>query len=130
MSAQTVRFTCRGCGSDILGDSGWLVVDLDEVMRVQDAYQAHDEAHPTGLFTVDSLIDLPERATWKAWHRHCDPDPGANGYWIESGRIATWPQAIWWAAHLLEKNWLTHTNWDDILRWLAATDGGSTGAAA
>lgn len=46
----------------------------------------------------------------------CDPNQNANTYTIQAYRISTWAELLNWAARLFEKDWLTHTDWDDLLR--------------
>lgn len=127
--SPAVCLVCGACAEQIEGDSGWLVVDLDDVIERERVWRAFSAANP-GAHSVSQLLALPCRIEWKAWHRHCDPDIGSNAYYIDSGSLTTWRQVANWTAHLMEKSWLPNTNWDDVLRGLASGSGILREAAA
>jgi hypothetical protein len=124
-----VCLVCGACGAPIDSDSGWIVVDLDDVMERERAWRSFRADNP-GPHSIGQLLALPRRIEWKAWHRACDPDIESNAYYIESGSLTTWAQVAHWTAHLMEKSWLSNTNWDDVLRGLASGSGILREAAA
>ncbi|MFC8704910.1 hypothetical protein ACFUIV_22365 [Streptomyces anulatus] len=42
--------------------------------------------------------------------------PGEGAYDIPAAKTRSWEQLLDWTAHLMEKSWLSHTDWDDFLR--------------
>lgn len=54
-----------------------------------------------------------EPARWRAVHLECEPDP--NGYAVAVHEVSTYAQMLWWTAHLSGKNWLSATNWNELI---------------
>ena len=62
----------------------------------------------------------PDEIRWRACHYNCSPKVRGrrDNYEIGSERIATWRQLAWWTAHLMEKEWFSRSDWDELLREL------------
>lgn len=113
---QELRWVCDGCRQEAL--FGYIEVDHNEIGRFQHAKAKWEQAHP-GMVSIDELIEYPDPARWRVWHPDCDPNPeGGSTYSIEVRRLRTFADLVDWTAHLMEKNWLVYTNWDDLLRSL------------
>lgn len=120
MSALALVWCCQRCDKPIADDDGYLHVNYAEINHVQRETAAWHKRHPAGtVISGAELFTHPGRAPWQAHHRACDPRPESNDYWIGVERIRTHLQVVKWTAHLMEKNWLEHTSWIDVLRGVA-----------
>jgi hypothetical protein len=121
---------CDQCDRCILPLShGLIEVSMAEVNRVEAARQSWRAERGQGLAAPDGrpsaraysgtdLLDYPEAATWHVWHRTCDPDPDEEAspyYHVGLERIADAADLLHWTAHLMEKSWLEHTNWRELI---------------
>jgi hypothetical protein len=125
---------CDGCDRRIMPLSqGLVAVSMAEVNRVEAASRAWRDQHGQELatsggtvwaYTGTDLLDYPEAAAWQVWHRTCDPDSGEEVgpyYQVDLARIRDAAGLLHWTAHLMEKSWLEHTNWSEVIR--KAADG-------
>jgi hypothetical protein len=108
---------CDACGRPVADGDGYLCVNYDELRKHEQAAREWEAEH-AGIFAVplEEFLKYPGSARWKVLHRRCDPKPNADAYHFDAARIRTASHAIEWAAHLLEKDWITSTNWNDVLR--------------
>lgn len=123
-----LAFACDACGDRVTGDAGYVHISMNRVGAVEQAVAAWETEHsppPTGdpvkdlmgrMLDRDDLMAYPSPARWRVHHESCDPEPEVGPYKISVSRIDTWPKLVHWTAHLMEKNWLQHTDWSDILR--------------
>ncbi|WP_328449898.1 hypothetical protein OG780_19415 [Streptomyces sp. NBC_00386] len=120
-----LQLICDTCKKPIEGASGYLWVDNDKVNTALADAAKWNRKHtiPEGeplaggqLFSGADLFDYPEAIQWQAHHHACDPNQDANAYSIQANRIDTWAELLDWTAHLMEKDWLNHTDWDELLR--------------
>jgi hypothetical protein len=65
---------------------------------------------------LHELLLGPDPANWLAYHDRCDPGAGIDAYHICAERLRTWRDLAFWTAHLMGKNWLALTDWDELLR--------------
>ncbi|MER6319275.1 hypothetical protein ABT237_36805 [Streptomyces sp. NPDC001581] len=112
---------CDGCRRPIADDDGYLWVDTAEVRRTEEAVRAWEEERTDAVdgslsFSGDDIFGYPGKVRWRAHHALCDPAPGEGAYDIPAAKIRSWEQLLDWTAHLMEKSWLLHTDWDDFLR--------------
>ncbi|MGW1643176.1 hypothetical protein [Streptomyces lavendulae] len=96
-------------------------MDTTEVRRTEESVRAWeaertDAADGSITFGGDDIFGYPEKVRWQAHHARCDPAPGGGAYDIPAAKIRSWEQLLDWTAHLMEKSWLSHTDWDDCLR--------------
>ncbi|MFF4097544.1 hypothetical protein ACFYYY_27925 [Streptomyces sp. NPDC001834] len=64
-----------------------------------------------------TLLGLLEPATGRAEHRDCAPVRKEEfHYRIPAVRLCLRADLLDWTAHLLEKAWLSHTDWREALR--------------
>ncbi|MEU3341966.1 hypothetical protein [Streptomyces sp. NPDC006668] len=103
---------CDACGNPIGDDDGYLWIDNQAVNQAQVAERQWRADHPDGL--ISDFGDYPETVRWQAHHRSCAPEAGS--YDIPASEIRSWEQLLDWTAHLMEKTWLSCTDWDDVLR--------------
>lgn len=66
------------------------------------------------VVVLSDLNDLPSQAHWRWGHKSCIPDDG--DYWFDAVRFDTAEKMLSWTAHLMEKNWLSDTDWDQTIR--------------
>ncbi|WP_157437790.1 hypothetical protein [Actinoplanes subtropicus] len=116
---------CDLCARTVAPSDGHLWVDdrdLAQVQRLTAAWEAeHPDAEP---IQVSNLVTRPQPARWHVTHTTCDAVPRSSGYSIELTRIQTFRDLVGWTAHLMGKNWLQHTDWDDLIaNALGAGDG-------
>jgi hypothetical protein len=120
--ADLLVWTCDVCEKPIDDGDGYLGVDHAAVSEHESAVWAWEKrvreksTGPLFIYCAGELRDYPKPAAWRALHRRCDPEPDAPAYFFGIERIRRAAHVIWWAAHLLEKNWITSTNWNDVLR--------------
>jgi hypothetical protein len=119
---------CDACKQPIEGATGRLWVDNAAVAayrRARREWAATHEEEPGGAvsYSFGDGFDLPERVKWQAHHVDCDPDPDADAYVIESDRISSWADLAHWTAHMMEKSWLSATDWARLLEGVAAGSG-------
>lgn len=105
-----LEWECERCGFPIADGAGAVRIDLAEV---RDAEAAGEPV----MTSWDDIIqqDYFYPAQWMARHIACDDIDGPF-YAIDVERIRTPEQMLWWTAHLMEKRWLTFTNWRGIIR--------------
>jgi predicted GIY-YIG superfamily endonuclease len=116
---------CEVCGLAVDDDKGYVTLDYADLAAYdakEKEYDARREAErqASGLKLVAvsfaALIDeFPAQVHWKVLHSACDPNVDSCDYWIGVERIRTHSDLIHWSAHLFEKGWFQHTDWDDIL---------------
>jgi hypothetical protein len=117
VSAPTLTWLCQSCQEPVADGAGYLHVNHTEVHHVQREHADFDKRHP-GVVNMGELLALPDLAEWMVHHATCDPRPESNDYWIGIERIRTHAAVINWTSHLMGKNWLTYTNWINLLRSL------------
>lgn len=124
---MTLTWKCDVCRLPVEDGDGWVTVDLREAVRVaesqRDFQRAEDrrkEAAGTSWIALDlaGLLDLPDEAPWKVYHRSCDPDPREDrpAYWFDVERMRTAAQVLDWGFHLQGKNWFAGTDWQGLIR--------------
>lgn len=126
--SEAIVWTCDVCRGPVVDETGYVTVDYDEIhecRRREQEWEAELErrrAEQGTRFLALSLAEIPEnpRPRWRVLHHACDPKPESCDYWIAVERIRTAGDVIAWTAHLLEKDWLPLTSWDDLLRRVAA----------
>ncbi|MET9513448.1 hypothetical protein ABZX62_34240 [Streptomyces flavidovirens] len=125
--AHDLALICDGCSKPITDDAGYLWVDNREVSRTEHAFRKWEAEHTDAIdgslsFTGGAIFDIPEKVRWQVHHATCDPAPDASSYDIPATKIRSWAELLEWTAHLMEKSWLTHTDWQDILRGVHTSD--------
>lgn len=128
MDDRELLSNCDTCKQPIEGTTGRIWVDNAAVaayLRARREWTAAHEEEPGGAvsFTFGDAAELPDRVKWQAHHIDCDPDPDTVSYVIESERISTWADLAYWTAHLMEKSWLSATDWHRLLEGVAEGNG-------
>jgi hypothetical protein len=85
---EPLVWTCTPCGQEILGDTGYVAATYRDINS-----------------------DGPIR--WSPAHDWCLPDQ--NAYAIDTIRLATTHDALWWTDHLSDKNWYHRSDWRALL---------------
>ncbi len=119
-----IEVVCSLCREPIQARGGALGIDLDKVLAAERAQYVFEESHSDGhggtFSSLGDLLALPPSVAWQAWHWGCNPDADALVYEVPVEHMRTWRQVANWTAHLMEKSWLPHSTWGDILRALAS----------
>jgi hypothetical protein len=132
--AGRITWLCDECGQPIKPETGYLTVDSGQATRQrQDAeersHQRKVDARANGQrFVVVNMAEMmtwPECVEWEALHSECDQYPERDDYWFGVERADRLAKLLDWSAHLMGKVWLEETNWDDLLRTVAAAAGGA-----
>ena len=115
-----ITLICETCGQPITGSQGSIYIRIGDVGAHREAERQWREIHPVGTaLDIAALALMPEDIRWRTGHDACRTDNDQDCYDIDAARISTWPRVAWWTAHLLEKNWLQDSDWDDVLRELS-----------
>ena len=119
-----IRWYCKVCDRPVAAGAGYLHVDT---RRVQAVKKAHDdweedrrgrggaEGDALRVFPLSEFMELPSAVSWEVHHRDCDPEPDRDDYWTDVKRVDRYWKVLHWTAHLMGKNWLSHTRWDLVL---------------
>jgi hypothetical protein len=119
---RELTLMCSACAQPVTQDDGYLWVNRREAAAVQQAYRALEKRSTDPLdgsmsLNMADILGLPEPATWRAHHRDCDPVCEEEfHYRIPAARLRLRADLLDWTAHLLEKAWLPHTDWRDVVR--------------
>lgn len=54
---------------------------------------------------------------WRAQHTSCANREHVDYYGIDIESVSDALGLVWWSAHLIGKNWLPETNWEQVLRF-------------
>lgn len=125
--AATIHVVCDVCGTRVTAGTGGLWVDQNTVSEREKAVETWETSHgwQTGnakSYSGGDLMSYPPPVRWAASHTACRGPQ--HEYFIEAERISTWPHVADWTAHLMEKIWLPHTDWDEVLRSLGRNEAG------
>lgn len=113
-----ITWTCNHCGAEIKDNEGSLRVDNRQASDRATAVSTWEETHEdpeTGSINMTAarvLDTMPARISWDVTHYSCDGD---GVYEIDVARLRGPWDLLSTTAHLLEKTWLQHTNWDTLL---------------
>ncbi|MHA3834867.1 hypothetical protein ACXR8F_04000 [Terrabacter sp. AAH1] len=126
---QTNELTwdCVACGKPIENTDGHLHIDVpgDVLTREAEWHEFRKERTDEQGFFSMNMADfglMPEKVRWQAHHDACDRTREANDYSIPVEDIRTPRKLLGMTAHLMEKTWLEHTNWQDVIRDKAGPD--------
>lgn len=115
----TLTMRCDACQEPVIRELGYICVDLDAVKereRKAAQWNSQNRGGPDGPpIAPVTLRSYPCRVPWRIYHRDCDPDPDGDCYWFHVYRCCTERDVLGWTAHLLEKTWLEHTDWNKFL---------------
>ena len=114
--ALYVGAVCTVCGRVIQG-GGSVQIDLDWVNAAEQAIAERD-----GLWSPADLmaVEFPE---WEVLHYDCEPDPERELYVIPLSDLRHLGSLLRWTAHLMDKPWVSVTNWSSILHNIVSGDG-------
>lgn len=109
---------CDDCGQPVVGDTGYLYVTYADIHAAREAAERRREVTKPGApVNIMEFMLAGGPALWRVTHdRH---RPSDDAYYIDAVRFDSWRKVAHWTAHLMEKNWLQHTDWDYLLRELA-----------
>jgi hypothetical protein len=114
---RRIVWFCQECRQPIRDDEGYVEVLFRDIQEYEARY-AEWKAKKPNLIAVPATyyFDCPQQARWRIHHRACDPESEQDGYWFGVERIRTHAEVLSWTAHLMEKNWLKHTDWIALIR--------------
>lgn len=110
---------CERCREAIGDGAGYLCVRYEDINRCQREQAEWEQVHPGDMHTGSELMTYPDGITWRAYHARCDPWPEKGAYQIDVEQVRSWRQLVSWTSHLMAKNWLADSDWDELLRELA-----------
>jgi predicted GIY-YIG superfamily endonuclease len=116
---------CTRCQEPIADGLGYIHVNMRSVFEIEAYWAAAEKRQLEGgsvFVDISDLRDWPDDAPWMAHHADCDPYPEAGDYWFDVKRARTHAQLLNWTAHLMGKDWLKFTDWDDLIQRQAAVD--------
>lgn len=134
-----LRWYCDECGHEVANGSGYVTIDGRAAwarLRAKNQMRSAREVVPgetpaqavrrrvtfTNLSAVLTLEDEHPRPLWHALHAACDPQPDSLDYWLAVESISTLPQVLNWTAHLMGKEWVSETDWRDLINRIAEVD--------
>ena len=125
IDSAVVTWTCEICGSAIADGEGYVAMSFAELHANDRAVKSWEERNAgRGFMPVKDFISYPTAVRWHVLHAACDPDLDASSYWFPIERMRTPADVIARSAHLLGKRWIQATDWDALLRDVAARLGG------
>lgn len=106
---------------------GYLHLDLTKVHEVEKLSRERDLSQAgkpwqSRLVSLGDVLAFPDLVAWHAHHFECDPDRDHLCYWFDVEKARTHAHLLNWTAHLMEKTWLTYTDWDELIRRQARTE--------
>jgi len=110
---------CENCAFPIAGDTGCLYVRMGELVAYREEHAAWRAARSDGAVSAAELLLMPLPVAWHTSHDKCRPDRDDDAYEIDAVRIDSWARVAHWTAHLMDKNWLSSTDWKHLLRELS-----------
>lgn len=115
-ATNRLTWRCHRCEEPVEDGRGYIHVSSYELARHQRAIADYRERNK-GWRPIDvaDLMSLPGEAEWRVTHTSCDPDPDSNDYWFDVARCRTWPMLLGWSAHLMQKSWITSTDFSEFL---------------
>lgn len=119
---RDLAWICEACKAAVVNGEGYIHVSHDTVNATERAYRDFERRESGKAVTLDSLLALPDPARWRVHHVRCDPEPDSADYVIEVHRARTHAQLLRWTAHLMGKEWLRYTDWDELIDRMAAVE--------
>jgi hypothetical protein len=146
---QTIVWVCSQCAEEIpvehIGEDGYsdghypagLIMSVREMYRAQESEDGWNQfnketdrlTREQGKSYVATNIAEMMLATknlqigyWAAYCKKCIVDK-EDVYFIEISRIDTVMDFLSWTIHIKKKEWVSHTNWDDIAQELLSVGG-------
>ena len=112
---------CETCLFPIARGKGSVYVRTGDLRDYREAMHEWREAHPDGsaVDLIELVDDFPEDIHWRTGHDACRDDHDEGCYEIDDELIASWGALAHWTAHLMSKNWLGDSDWDELLREVA-----------
>jgi hypothetical protein len=112
---------CGACSAPVGEWDGYLYASVHQAQRSLQAERDWRERHPAPLAVsaanITELLSAPGHAEWKVTHIRCGGEACPfDAYCLDPGDVATWQQLVKWTAHLMGKNWLAGTDWEEVLR--------------
>lgn len=121
---RRITWHCSTCDEPLKRGHGWIELRGDQMKRAYELLRRVDDIEArhraAGITSAAEYFDLPGPGRWRATCRTCNGDDTGSGYFIEVDRISTLAALLDWSAHLSGKVWTEHTDWDDVLRLVAA----------
>jgi hypothetical protein len=112
-----IDWRCDSCRGVVENGTGYIHIAYPDVFRRREERENWDREHDQTVVNARDLwnSDKPPLVKWQVHHRRCDPNSNAGDYWFGIERCRTWKMLNGWTAHLLEKSWLSSTNWREFI---------------
>lgn len=128
-TTRDLAWICEACQQPIADGAGYIHIrhiDVQATRAAERAWKTENE-HPratTGLVIIPASVyqDYPPPAHWQTHHAKCDPDPDSADYHFDVARARTHARLLHWTAHLMEKTWLSSTDWLELIDRMAGVD--------
>lgn len=119
-------WVCEACRGPVPDGDGYIHVrhaDVHQVEAAERAWRSKYEPDPdTAYISLAAYQEFPQPAHWQTHHRVCDPQPESFDYHFDVARARTHADLLHWTAHLMEKNWLKHTDWLQLIDRMAGVN--------
>lgn len=114
------EFVCDFCKKaiDVNDEGGIIYVSENAVIEAERITREIEKMEKKGPVPANKIDIVSSTAYWRTSHYTCGQDEYLE-YQIDISRIKTAKQVIEWTSHLMEKNWITLTNWWHFISVLA-----------
>ena len=104
---------CQICGKNVTTAKGVITIYREDIHQYEKLYSEWETKHPkdkngSRVLSSADLSELPHFVSWHWGHSKCLKD---GMYEITYDRFDTTGKALSWTVHMMEKNWLSSTNW-------------------
>jgi hypothetical protein len=127
--ARELSIICTACKQPIDdGKPGSLEISMRDVGTCREQRAAWEAEHIAsagpGLTTVGwgALASQPDPARWQAFHDACTTSSFGD-YYVSADEVQNWQDLVARTAHLMGKQWLQFTDWDEVLEGAASGRG-------
>ncbi len=108
---------CQVCGKDVTTEQGVITIFGKDITEYETLYREWKESHSQqqneGVYTSEDLAELPLMIDWHWGHDKC-LKPGM--YEITYDTFDTVEKAFAWTLHMMDKSWVNHTHWEEMVR--------------
>src|SRR5690606_17470373 len=112
-----LAWQCNSCHTPVADHDGYLYVLFGDVTRTREAAEQWEASREDDeASTLAEVLNYPSPAQWRVSHVDCELAPDDPGYLIPVERARTRARLLWWTSHLMGKTWLTHTNWEQLIK--------------
>lgn len=116
-TTKAIAWTCQHCHEPIADGKGWITIERsDAYQHAREVKEWRASLESPHCITGAELRDLPDKPRWNITHSTCDEVEDVTGYTIDIERIRTERDLLSWTVHLMDKKWLSDTDWPRVIR--------------